>query len=77
MHLHYNMFQMVVIANSGQYGGSCVFWPRKRSHERRVFHSHGQSQCSIGFFDIDVEEFLQRKDPQVSGDWKSVPAGIG
>lgn len=77
MHLHYNMFQMVVIANSGQYGGSCVFWPRKRSHERRVFHSHGQSQCSIGFFDIDVEEFLQRRDPQVSDDWKSVPAGIG
>ena len=74
--LHYDMFQMVAIVNCGEYGGSCVWWPRKGAHERRVFHSHGQSQCTIGFFDIDVEEFLQRKDPSASDDWKSVPAGV-
>lgn len=76
IHLHYNMFQMIVIVNSGQYGGSCVWWPRRDAHERRVFHSHGQAQYAIGFFDIDVEEFLQRKDPSASDYWKSVPAGI-
>jgi len=76
MHLHYNMFQVVVIVNSGQYGGSCVWWPRKHAYERRIFHAHGQSQCAIGFFDIDVEAFLHRKDNRKSKDWKSLPAGI-
>ena len=76
MHLHHNMFQMIVIANSAQYGGSCVWWPRKVTHERRVFHCHGQAQCSIGFFDIDVDEFLRRRESLGSGVWKSPPAGV-
>ena len=26
--LHYHMFQLVVVANNGQYGGSNAYWPR-------------------------------------------------
>jgi hypothetical protein len=51
--LHYHMFQMVVVANNGQYGGSNAYWPKKQEFIRQVFHTHGQPQASIAFFEID------------------------
>ena len=77
--LHYHMFQLVVVANNGQYGGSNAYWPRSDAHIRQVFHSHGQPQASIAFFEIDdIGAFLERHD--VSGaradDWKHPPAGL-
>ena len=76
MHLHHNMFQVVVIANSGQYGGSCAFWPRRERYLRRIFHLHGNSQCAIGFFDIDLAELSGRMKSKHSDDWKAVPPGF-
>lgn len=76
MHLHHNMFQVVVIANSGQYGGSCAFWPRRERFARRIFHCHGNSQAAVGFFDIDLVELLGRMKYENSGNWKSLPAGF-
>ena len=77
--LHYHMFQLVVVANSGQYGGSNAYWPRSDAYIRQVFHNHGQPQASIAFFEIDdIGGFLERHD--VSGtnadDWKHPPAGL-
>ena len=77
--LHYHMFQLVIVANSGQYGGSNAYWPRSDAHIRQVFHTHGQPQASIAFFEIDdIGAFLERHD--VSGanadDWKHPPAGL-
>ena len=77
--LHYHMFQLVVVANSGQYGGSNAYWPMKDAHVRQVFHTHGQPQASISFLEIDdIGAFLERHD--VSGanadDWKHPPAGL-
>ena len=77
--LHYHMFQLVVVANTGQYGGSNAYWPHRNGHIRRVFHTHGQPQASITFFEIDdISVFLARRD--VSGpsadDWKHPPAGL-
>ena len=76
--LHYHMFQLVVVANNGQYGGSNAYWPHSDAHIRQVFHTHGQPQASIAFLEIDdIETFLERHD--VSGasatDWKHPPAG--
>ncbi len=51
--LHYHMFQLVVVANNGQYGGSNAYWPRSDPHIRQVFHMHGQPQASIAFLEID------------------------
>ena len=51
--LHYHMFQLVVVANNGQYGGSNAYWPRSDAHVRQVFHTHGQPQTAIAFFEID------------------------
>ena len=77
--LHYHMFQLVIVANSGQYGGSNAYWPRSDAHIRQVFHTYGQPQASIAFLEIDdISAFLERHD--VSGanadDWKHPPAGL-
>ena len=77
--LHYHMFQLVVVANNGQYGGSNAYWPRSDAHIRQVFHTHGELQAAIAFLEIDdIGAFLERHD--VSGanadDWKHPPAGI-
>ena len=76
--LHYHMFQLVVVANNGQYGGSNAYWPHKKDYKRQVFHTHGQPQTAIAFFEIDdIRSYLERHD--VSGandsDWKQIPAG--
>ena len=77
--LHYHMFQLVVVANNGQYGGSNAYWPRSDTHIRQVFHMHGQPQASIAFLEIDdIGAFLERHDVAGAnaGDWKHPPAGL-
>ena len=77
--LHYHMFQLVVVANNGQYGGSNAYWPSQDSHRRQIFHLHGQPQASIAFFEIDtIADFVKRGDnvgPN-SSTWKYPPAGL-
>ena len=76
--LHYHMFQLVVVANSGQYGGSNAYWPQTNVHSRQIFHTHGQPQASISFFEInDIRSFLDRRDTLGvnANDWKHPPAG--
>ena len=86
--LHYHMFQLVIVANNGEYGGSNAYWPKKESYERQIFHFHGQSQANIFFFDIDdIEGFKKRLgvskhtstigvQPEKSSVWKTPPAGL-
>ena len=77
--LHYHMFQLVVVANNGRYGGSNAYWPRSDAHIRQVFHIYGQPQASIAFLEIDdIGAFLQRHDVSGAnaGDWKHPPAGL-
>ena len=77
--LHYHMFQLVIVANSGQYGGSNAYWPRSDRHIRQVFHTHGQPQASLAFLEIDdIGAFLERTQISKIGtkDWKHPPAGL-
>ena len=85
--LHYHMFQMVIVANSGKYGGSNAYVPYRKSYERQIFHVHGQPQAAIAFVEIsDVGEFLARvetgKDLEVislvesKSKFKHPPAGL-
>ena len=87
MALHYHMFQVVVIVNNGEYGGSSAYWPSSDSHKRRIFHTHGQPQAAISFLDIDdIDEYQKRKtiqptrsDPESEGNkskWKHPPANL-
>ena len=49
------------------------------THVRQVFHTHGESQATISFLDIDdIGAFLERRDVSEAGgdDWKHPPAGL-
>ena len=84
--LHYHMFQLVVVANNGKYGGSNAYWPSADARKRQIFHMHGQPQASIAFLDIDASEmadFLERRNhmaetiqPHCPTKWKHPPAGL-
>ena len=77
--LHYHMFQLVIVANNGQYGGSNAYWPLKDKNMRQVFHLHGQPQASIAFLEInDIGELVNRRN-EIAGSpvWKHPPAGMG
>lgn len=82
--LHYHMFQMVVIANNGCYGGSNAYLPKKKNYEKQVFHDHGQPQASISFFEIDDPQKMRDRVGAARGDfgdtlseaWKYPPAGL-
>jgi len=59
--LNYHTFQMVIVANDGNVGGSSAYAPYKGRHDRRIFHFYGQEQATIAYLDIDpIDEFLQR-----------------
>ncbi|MDE0672770.1 MAG: hypothetical protein OXH72_13620 [Caldilineaceae bacterium] len=73
------MFQLVVVANNGQYGGSNAYWPQREAHTRQVFHTHGHPETSIAFFEIDdIGQFLNRHDVSKANlyDRKHPPAGF-
>jgi len=62
--LHYHMYQLVVIANNGQFGGSNAYAPYAERFDSQVFHMHGNNEASIAFLEIpDVEHFLRRRSP--------------
>lgn len=71
--LHYHMFQLVIVANNGGYGGSSAYWPKRDRHKRRIFHVHSQPQMSIAFLEIGTE-LLDRHSGDK--DWKHPPAGL-
>ncbi|MER8904311.1 RNA-directed DNA polymerase [Mesorhizobium sp. M0772] len=72
--LHYHMFQMVIVANNGLFGGSNAYAPFTNSWERQVFHMHGQPQASIAFLEIDhIAAFKARKIPSLTGPAASAP----
>ena len=72
--LHYHMFQLVIVANNGQYGGSNAYWPSNDVVKRQIFHLHGQSQAAVAFLEINnIAEFLQRHVPG-NDIWKYPPA---
>ncbi|MCD0458649.1 RNA-directed DNA polymerase [Roseiconus lacunae] len=67
--LHYHMFQHVVVANSGEFGGSSAHAPFKHAYNRTIFHSHGNEQVAIGFFELDFDLYRTK-----GSDLKTPPA---
>jgi len=60
--LHYHMYQMVIVANNGRYGGSNAHLPKKEHYVKQMFHTHGQPQASISFFEVkDIGEMIYRR----------------
>jgi len=81
------MFQLVIVANNGEFGGSNAYAPYREEFQRQVFHLHGQPQATVAFLEIDdIAAFLRRRadalaqrrstpNPTGSPTWKFPPAG--
>jgi hypothetical protein len=79
--LHYHMYQLVLVANNGAFGGSNAHVPCGETYQRQVFHTHGQPQATISFLEIhNIREMknrqrLGRLDRAINQGWKFPPAG--
>jgi hypothetical protein len=79
--LQYHMFQMVIVANNGCFGGSSAYAPYRQPYKRQVFHLHGQPQASMAFLEIDdIDGFLRRDkhamEPPLENTCEADPAKI-
>lgn len=55
--LRYHMYQHVLIANTGEFGGSTAQAPYDAEHSRLIAHAHGGNQLAVSIFDIEIDHF--------------------
>ncbi len=55
--LRYHMYQHVLIANTGEFGGSTAQAPYQKEHDRLIAHVHGNNQIAISLFEVDLNHF--------------------
>jgi len=72
--LHFHMYQPVVLANSGEFGGSTAQVPLPK-HERLIAHVHGGNQVAVSVFEVDPSLFKSTSSGKVMKEPKSPPAG--
>lgn len=72
--LSYHMYQPIILANTGEYGGSTVQAPYS-GHNKLITHLHGNNQVGISIFDIDTNEFKNIEKKIVKPKVKTPPAG--
>lgn len=72
--LHFHMYQPVVLANSGEFGGSTAQVPLPK-HERLIAHVHGNQQVAVSVFEVDPSLFKSTTVPKTPKPLKSPPAG--
>ncbi|PTO70541.1 reverse transcriptase domain-containing protein [Vibrio splendidus] len=72
--LQWHMYQHIVIANTGEYGGSTMQAPYKEKHHKLISHAHGASQIAISTADIDLAAF--RRKVREYKKTKTEPAGF-
>lgn len=72
--LHFHMYQPVVLANSGEFGGSTAQVPLPK-HERLIAHVHGNQQIAVSVFEVDPSLFKSTTVPKTPKPLKSPPAG--
>ena len=72
--LHFHMYQPVVLANSGEFGGSTAQVPLPK-HERLIAHVHGSHQVAVSVFEVDPSLFKSTAPAKVGKELKAPPAG--
>ncbi|MEZ9999579.1 reverse transcriptase domain-containing protein [Vibrio lentus] len=72
--LQWHMYQHIVIANTGEYGGSTMQAPYKESYHKLISHTHGANQIAISTADIDLAAF--RRKVKEYKKTKTQPAGF-
>jgi hypothetical protein len=55
--LHYHMFQHLIVANTGEFGGSTGQAPFDDRNRRTIFHTHGNEQVTVSFFEVDLDTY--------------------
>jgi hypothetical protein len=74
--LQFHMYQPIMLANTGQYGGSNAQAPFKAHHERQIAHVHGNNQAAISIFDVDLLAFQSSRNVEQAKEKKAAPAGF-
>ncbi|MGJ7536574.1 MULTISPECIES: reverse transcriptase domain-containing protein [unclassified Variovorax] len=72
--LHFHMYQPVVLANSGEFGGSTAQAPLPK-HERLIAHVHGNNQVAVSVFEVDPAPFKSTNPAKAPKELKAAPAG--
>jgi predicted amidohydrolase len=72
--LHFHMYQPVILANSGEFGGSTAQVPLPR-HDRLVAHVHGNNQVAVSVFEVDPTPFKSTRPRKSVKELKAAPAG--
>jgi len=72
--LHFHMYQPVILANMGEYGGSTAQAPL-RQHERLIAHVHGGNQVAVSVFEVDPSPFKSTATVKMGKELKTPPAG--
>tara|TARA_R110000737_G_scaffold352819_1_gene400525 strand:+ start:11872 stop:15558 length:3687 start_codon:yes stop_codon:yes gene_type:complete len=72
--LQWHMYQHVVIANIGEFGGSTIQAPYKEQYDKLISHVHGVGQIAINTADIDLAAF--RRKQKSYRKVKAKPAGV-
>ncbi|ETT54368.1 reverse transcriptase domain-containing protein [Paenibacillus sp. FSL H7-689] len=75
--LNYHMYQPVILANTGEFGGSAAYAPFK-GHDKLIAHVHGGNQLAISMFDIDPTMFKNKSKVKATSGKKvkTSPAGF-
>jgi hypothetical protein len=73
--LHFHMYQPVVLANSGEFGGSTAQAPFPK-HERLIAHVHGNHQVAVSIFEVDPSLFKSASVATAPRAVKGTPAGF-
>jgi len=74
--LNFHMYQPVILANSGEFGGSTAQVPLPK-HEKLVAHVHGGSQVAVSVFEVDPSLFKTIVPGTRPAELKTAPAGYG
>lgn len=74
--LQFHMYQPVLLANTGQYGGSTAQAPFKEHYERHIAHVHGNNQAAVSLFEVDLTTFKSVANAPAQKEKKTAPAGF-
>lgn len=72
--LRFHMYQPVILANMGEFGGSTAQAPLPK-HERLISHVHGGNQVAVSVFEVDPAPFKAISKSKPPKEIKTPPAG--
>ncbi|MGO4699430.1 hypothetical protein AB4Z50_34890 [Paenibacillus sp. 2TAB26] len=72
--LHYQLCQPVILANTGEFGGSTVQAPFTK-HARQIAQVHGNNQIAVSVFEVDAAIFKSASPAPTHSEVKTPPAG--